>query len=175
MTRLCERTCPNYVIFCKQTRSDDGRLYRCIPDLIWEALIIKGAKANFDSQLEKLEEAILATDDLGLYGVYPAIDACVVLSEPIRLRLSGKTLKHAIEVSKISITGAAMLEMTGAGRGMIDEELKANPMAEQERGIQWEAFRLLADCEERDLELVRGLCANLYEAGEDNIGISSQQ
>ncbi len=81
-------------------------------DLIWETLTVKDAKVNFDSQLEKLEEAIPAADDFDLYGVYPAIDACVALSELIHSRLSGETLEHAIEVSKTSITTVAMLEMT---------------------------------------------------------------
>ena len=54
---------------------------------------------------------------------------------------------------------------------MTDEELKANPAVEQEWDIQWEIFRLLADCEERDLELIKGLRADLREAGESNIGI----
>ncbi len=51
---------------------------------------------------------------------------------------------------------------------MTDEELKANPAVEQEWDIQWEIFRLLADCEERDLELIerpaRGPCARLARA-----------
>ncbi|MWJ60249.1 DUF416 family protein, partial [Burkholderia pseudomallei] len=84
-------------------------------------------------------------------------------------------LEHTIEVSKTSITTVAMLEMTQAGREMTDEELKANPAVEQEWDIQWEIFRLLADCEERDIELIKGLRADLREAGESNIGILLQQ
>ncbi|MDI5829192.1 DUF416 family protein, partial [Salmonella enterica subsp. enterica serovar Kentucky] len=38
-----------------------------------------------------------------------------------------------------------------------------------------EIFRLLADCEERDIELIKGLRADLREAGESNIGINFQQ
>ena len=38
---------------------------------------------------------------------------------------------------------------------MTDEELRANPAVEQEWDIQWEIFRLLAECEERDIELIR--------------------
>lgn len=110
-----------------------------------------------------------------MYGVYPAIDACVALSELMHSRLSGETLEHAIEVSKASITTVAMLEMTQAGREMTDEELKDNPAVEQEWDIQWEIFRLLADCEERDIELIKGLRADLREAGESNIGINFQQ
>lgn len=153
MACLCERMYPNYAMFCKQTEFGDGQIYRRILDLIWETLTVKDAKVNFDSQLEKFEEAIPAADDYDLYGVYPAIDACVALSELMHSRLSGETLEHAIEVSKTSITTVAMLEMTQAGREMTDEELKTNPAVEQEWDIQWEIFRLLADCEERELPL----------------------
>ncbi|SUH25743.1 putative cytoplasmic protein [Salmonella enterica subsp. enterica] len=50
---------------------------------------------------------------------------------------------------------------------MTDEELKTNPAVEQEWDIQWEIFRLLADCEERDIELIKGsgqTCARLVRA-----------
>jgi uncharacterized protein YjaG (DUF416 family) len=162
-------------MFCKQTEFGDGQLYRRILDLVWETLTVKDAKVNFDSQLDKLEEAIPVADDYDVYGVYPAIDACVALSELIHSRLSGETLEHAIEVSKASITSVAMLEMTQAGREMTDEELRLNPAVEQEWDIQWEIFRLLAECEERDIELIKGLRADLREAGESNIGINLHQ
>lgn len=175
MASLCERMYPNYAMFCQQTGFGDAAIYRRVLDLIWETLTVKDAKVNFDSQLEKLEEAIPAADDYDIYGVYPAIDACVALSELIHSRLSGETLEHAIDVSKTSITTVAMLEMTQAGREMTDDELKANPAVEQEWDIQWEIFRLLAACEERDLELIKGLRADLREDGVSNIGINLQQ
>lgn len=175
MASLCERMYPNYAMFCQQTEFGDPQLYRRILDLIWETLTVKDAKVNFDSQLEKLEEGIPSADDYDIYGVYPAIDACVALSELLHSRLSGETLEHAIEVSKASITTVAMLEMTQAGREMTEEELRANPAVEEEWDIQWEIFRLLADCEERDVELIKGLRADLREAGSSNIGINLQQ
>ncbi|MEA1062586.1 YjaG family protein [Apirhabdus apintestini] len=175
MAALCERMYPNYAMFCQQTAFGDGQLYRRILDLVWETLTVKDAKVNFDAQLEKLEEAIPAAEDYDLYGVYPAIDACVALSELLHSRLSGETLEHAIEVSKASITSVAMLEMTHAGREMSDDELKENPSVEQEWDIQWEIFRLLADCEERDIELIKGLRSDLRESGISNIGINFQQ
>lgn len=165
MACLCERMYPNYAMFCQQTGFGDGQIYRRILDLIWETLTVKDAKVNFDSQLEKFEEAIPSADDFDLYGVYPAIDACVALSELVHSRLSGETLEHAVEVSKTSITTVAMLEMTQAGREMSDEELKENPAVEQEWDIQWEIFRLLAECEERDIELIKGLRADLAGGG----------
>jgi uncharacterized protein YjaG (DUF416 family) len=175
MACLCERMYPNYAVFCQQTGFGEPLAYRRILDLIWETLTVKDAKVNFDSQLEKLEEAIPAADDYDIYGVYPAIDACVALSELIHSRLSGETLEHAIEVSKSSITTVAMLEMTQAGREMTDEELKENPAVAEEWDLQWEIFRLLSACEERDIELIKGLRADLRESGMSNIGIIFNQ
>ncbi|PKH18940.1 hypothetical protein CIG19_20700 [Enterobacterales bacterium CwR94] len=175
MACLCERMYPNYWAFCQQTQFADPQLYRRILDLVWESLTVKEAKINFDSQLEKLEEAIPSADDFDMYGVYPAIDACVALSDLVHALLSGETLEQAIEVSETSITTVAMLEMTQAGREMTDEELKLNPAVEEEWDIQWEIFRLLAECEERDIELIKGLRADLREAAISNIGINFSQ
>ncbi|MCE1857636.1 DUF416 family protein, partial [Enterobacter hormaechei] len=95
--------------------------------------------------------------------------------EIIHSRLSGETLEHAIAVSEISIRTVAMLEMTQAGKEMTDEELKILPAIEQEWDIQWEIYRLLVSCEERDIELIKGLKADLRESGTSNIGINLTQ
>jgi len=175
MASLCERMYPNYQMFCLQTGFGDPAIYRRILDLVWETLVVKDAKVNFDNQLEKLEAAIPSAEDYDLYGVYPAIDACIALGEVIHSRLSGETLEHAIAVSETSIRTVAMLEMTEAGKEMTDEELKVIPAIEEEWDIQWEIFRLLADCEERDLELIKGLRSDLREAAVSNIGINLTQ
>lgn len=171
MACLCERMYPNYQAFCRETAFADPMLYRRILDLVWETLTVKDAKVNFDTQLEKLEEAIPDASLFDLYGVYPAIDACVALSEVIHSRLSGESLSHAIEVSKISVSTVASLEMTQAEREMTEEELKSLPTVIEEFDIQWEIYRILAECEERDIELIKGLRADLREAGISNIGI----
>ncbi|MBA0181803.1 YjaG family protein [Pectobacterium carotovorum] len=175
MACLCERMYPNYHEFCRQTEFGDAMVYRRILDLVWETLVVKDAKVNFDSQLEKLEEAVPAAEDYDLYGIYPAIDACIALGELIHSRLSGETLEHAIAISETSIRTVAMLEMTQAGKEMTDDELKVLPAVEEEWDIQWEIFRLLAACEERDIELIKGLRSDLREAGSSNIGINLHQ
>lgn len=172
MACLCERMYPNFQMFCRQTEFVDEKAYRAILDLVWETLVIKDSKVNFDSQLEKLEEIIPSADDFDMYGVYPAIDACIALGEVIHAKLSGETLEHTILVSETSIRTVAMLEMTQAGREMTDQELGELASIEEEWDIQWDIFRLLAACEERDLELIKGLKSDLREAGVSNIGIT---
>lgn len=39
---------------------------------------------------------------------------------------------------------------------MTDEELESLPAVEEEWDIQWEIFRLLDACEERDIDLIKG-------------------
>lgn len=172
MACLCERMYPNYQMFCQQSEFTDAKVYRSILDLVWETLVVKDSKINFDNQLEKLEEIIPSADDFDFYGVYPAIDACIALGEVVHAKLSGEILSHAIAVSETSIRTVAMLEMTQAGREMSEEELKELSSIEEEWDIQWEIFRLLAACEERDLELIKGLKSDLREAGVSNIGIT---
>ena len=175
MACLCERMYPNYQAFCHQTGFAEAAVYRRILDLVWETLVVKGAKINFDSQLEKLEDAIPDADQFDVYGVYPAIDACVALSELVHAHLSGETLEHAIAVSELSIRTVAMLEMSQADKEMTDDELKALPLIENELDVQWEIFRLLLECEERDIELIKGLRSDLKEAATSNIGINLAQ
>lgn len=175
MACLCERMYPNYYQFCTKTGFSDPQLYQRILDLVWESLTVKGAKVNFDTQLEKLELAIPDPADFDIYGVYPAIDACVALSELLHSHLSGETLEHAIEVSEISLRTVAMLEMTRAEREMTDDELKSLPEIEQELDLQWEIYRLLVECEERDLDLIKGLRADLKESGLSNICIKIER
>ena len=59
---------------------------------------------------------------------------------------------------------------------MTDEELRKPTRRLNKNGtFSGEIFRLVADCEERDIELIKGLRADLREAGESNIGINFQQ
>src|SRR5471030_1772586 len=132
MASLCERMYPNYQAFCLETGFGEPQVYRRILVLIWETLVVKDAKVNFDLQLEKLEEAVPSSDDYDIYGVYPAIDACIALGELIHSRPSGETLSHAVAVSETSIRTVAMLEMTQADKEMTDEELKVIPAVEEE-------------------------------------------
>lgn len=157
MASLCERMYPNYQLFCQQTSFGDTAIFRGILDLVWETLVVKDAKANFNLQLEKLEAAIPAADDYDFYSVYPAIDSCVALSEVLHSRLSGETLSHAITVSETSIRSVAMVEMTQAKREMTEKTLNSLPTIKQEWDVQWHIYRLLADCKDRDIELIKGL------------------
>lgn len=171
MACLCERMYPNYVLFCQQTNFAEPKKFKQILDLVWESLIVKEAKINFDLQLEKLEEQIPSLEDFDYYSVYSAVDACKALSEILHAYLSGETLESAIEVSKISLNTVAGVEMTEQNRQMTEDELKLLPAIIDELDIQWEIFRLLRDATELDIELIKGLKEDIREAKVSNVGV----
>lgn len=171
MATLCERMYPNFHFFCQDTEFTDPVNYRKILDLVWESLVIKDAKINFDTQLEKLESIIPSINDFDIYAVYPAIDACEALSELLHAHLSGSTLEHAIAVSQISMKTIAELEMAREERELNDTELKNCNQIIDELDIQWEIYRLLREQEERNIELIKGLKSDIRESGSSNIGL----
>lgn len=171
MVCLCERMYPNFAFYCKQQNSSDSKVYKNILELVWESLLVKKTKINFDSQLEKLEQIIPEINEQSPYSIHPAIDACEALSELVHSYLSGELIEHAISVSKISLKTIAELEINKT-----DEQLSENDVATiqpilDELDIQWEIFRLLKNEKDEIVELARGLKEDLREEQISNIGV----
>ena len=82
MACLCERMAPNFALFCQMTEQEQAeKTYHNILNLVWEFLTVKGAKINFENQLEKLEEIIPDVNNYDFFGVVPALDACEALGD----------------------------------------------------------------------------------------------
>ena len=62
-------------------QEENVKIYQNILNLVWEHLTVKGAKINFDNQLEKLENIIPDVNEYEFFGVLPAQEACEALSE----------------------------------------------------------------------------------------------
>lgn len=176
MACLCERMSPNFQLFCEVTEQPEkAKVFQNILNLVWEFLTVKGAKINFDSQLEKLEEIIPDVNDYEFFGVLPAQEACEALSELLHSIIAGSTLDQAIRISQISLgTVASYLEMQQE-RELNEQELKNAEEIQDELDVQWQIYRLLNECEERDIELIQGLKADIRESGISNIGLNFNQ
>lgn len=173
MASLCERMYPNYAMFCDSTEFAQARVYRDVLDSIWEQLTVKTAKVNFERQLEKLEEIIPTSEDFDFYGVYPAIDACVSLSHLLHGLLDRDYLfENMHKVSQQSVMTVAQLEEAQTGEEITNENQKENEAVCGEWDVQWAIFRPLREAEERDIDLIKDLRAELRDEGVSNIGIS---
>ncbi|QLB20458.1 hypothetical protein A6B43_02315 [Vespertiliibacter pulmonis] len=176
MACLCERMLPNFQLFCEVSkRSDDAKIYQNILNLAWEFLTVKGAKINFENQLEKLEAIIPDVNQYDFYGVFPAQDACQALSELLHAIIAGETLEQAIKISQLSLATVATYIETEQDRELNEQELKNCAEIQEELDVQWQIYRLLNECEERDIELILALKNELKESGVSNIGLNFNQ
>lgn len=76
MVCLCECMYLNYVMFCEYMQFVEVCIYCDIFDSVWELMMVKNVKVNFEYQFEKFEELILILDVFDLYVVYFVIDVC---------------------------------------------------------------------------------------------------
>lgn len=176
MAALCERMYPNYQLFCEVTeQSEQAKVFQNILNLVWEFLTVKGAKINFDNQLEKLEAIIPDVNDYDFFGVLLAQEACEALSELLHSIIAGSTLEQAIRISQISLgTVASYLELQQEHE-LNEQELKNAEEIQDELDVQWQVYRLLNECEERDTALILDLKNEIRSSGISNIGLNINQ
>ena len=142
---------------------------------MWEYLTIKDVKINFENQLEKLETIIPDVHDYDSFGVVPALDACQALAEILHAIIAGETLEKAVEISLISLGTIRALLETETGRDWSESKLKENEDIQTELDVQWQVYRLLKECEKRDIELILALKNEIRTEGISNIGIEFHQ
>lgn len=171
MLILCERMSINYECHCKQAHFEPEYSFRNILNLGWEFLIVKKAKINFDSQLDKLQLIIPEINDQSDYLIYAAIDATEALGELIHAQLESDDLYHAIRVSQISLKTIIELESEQKGALLTDVEIKNNEAVIDELDIQWEIFRIILAQSDFDVEFVKALKEDIKEANQSNIGL----
>lgn len=176
MTALCERMAPNFKLFCQMNElSVESKTYQNILNLVWEYLTIKDVKINFENQLEKLETIIPDVNDYDSFGVVAALDACQALAEILHAIIAGETLEKAVEISLISLGTIRALLETETGRDWSESKLKENEDIQTELDVQWQVYRLLKECEKRDIELILALKNEIRTEGISNIGIEFHQ
>ena len=176
MVALCERMAPNFKLFCQMNElSAETKTYQNILNLVWEYLTVKDAKINFENQLEKLETIIPDVNDFESFGVVPALDACQALAEILHAIIAGETLERAVEISLISLGTVTSLLETETGQDWSESELKESEDIQAELDVQWQIYRLLKECEKRDIELILDLKNEIRAEGISNIGIEFHQ
>lgn len=176
MAALCERMVPNFKLFCQMNKLEsESKNYQNILNLVWEYLTVKEARINFENQLEKLESIIPDVNDYDNFGVVPALDACEALAEILHAIIAGETLERAVKISQISLSTVTALLETENGRDFSENKLKENEDIQAELDVQWQVYRLLKECETRDIALILDLKNEIRTEGISNIGIEFHQ
>ena len=78
------------------------------------------------------------------------------------------------EIEKLFTDYEDMLLLIEMSEGE-DEEQEAAEEIEEELDLQWQIYRLLKDCEKRDVDLILSLRNEIKQEGISNIGIKIEQ
>jgi len=163
---LVERMASNYMLFSELTEFGDGQLYRNILNLVWESVSGQNAAIDFYKQLEKLQPIVPDPVDFDMYGVMPALDACVALEQLLNLCLS-------TEVSEIE----SLLQLSDS---TIENYLVAieadsddvHPLLQRQQEFCAQLLVRLSDLNGSRSACIKSLKQWLREDQSSNIGIS---
>jgi uncharacterized protein YjaG (DUF416 family) len=166
---LSEHTVLHFHLFCDAIESDLGENIDKLNQLFWEKMTVKGAKINFTTQQEQFDEIIPDVRDHNFYGVYPAIDHCVILSCAFNSFLI-KSKEEALNASQTSFsTIASFIELQSETE--IDEEaLIEEALFIEQLEFQTEILQMLDN--ERSPELIKSIRCFVQSHGTTNLGIA---
>ena len=141
---LAERSFPNYKLFSEACETGDAKQFRLSLDLFWESLTVKNSKINFTIQFDRFEPIIPNVDKFDVYGVYPALDACVTLNSAFNsLVAPDPDVNEAMNASRVSIgTVASYLEAL-AGEELDEDIIFADELMKGEIEFQQAVLELL--------------------------------
>ena len=166
---LSEQTRLHFQLFSEAIESDDFELINNINLLFWEKMTTKGTKINFALQQEKFDELIADANDFDFYGIYPAIDHCVILNCTFNAFLT-KSSDEALSASQTAFsTIAGFIELQNDEE--LDEiQLKAHPLFDDQLQFQTTLIDMLDA--ERSPELINSIKRYVQEIGTTSLGIS---
>lgn len=168
---LAERSYPNYKLFSEACETGDAKQFRLSLDLFWESLTVKNSKINFAIQLDRFEPIIPDLDKFDVYGVYPALDACVTLNSAFNsLVAPDPDVNEAINASRVSIGTVASYIEALAGEELSDEVIFAEELMQQELEFQQAVLDLLTV--QKSPDSIKALRKFAINSGISNIGIT---
>ena len=171
ITSLAERSFPNYKLFSEACETGDAKQFRLSLDLFWESLTVKNSKINFAIQFDRFEPIIPELDKFDVYGVYPALDACVILNSAFNSLVGpDPDVNEAVNASRVSIgTVASYLEAL-AGEELNDDTIFADELMKQEIEFQQAVLDLLTV--QKSPDSIKALRQFAKNGGISNIGIT---
>ncbi|WP_355661045.1 YjaG family protein [Halomonas salifodinae] len=174
MAALAERLAPNYGLYAEATGWGDPAALRVVRDLIWEALLVREARIDFERQAEKLAELEPPAEDES-FGARRALEAVMALAACLD-SLRGEAAEAPLEVSELSRSGVqALIELT---EGEEDAQrlaalIRQHPLMDDEHDFQAAVLEAVeAPLGREALKALRRLGRN---EGVSNLGLSLDQ
>ncbi len=173
-----ERMLPNYQLFAQLVEgAGDAEVVRMALDKVWDHLCQRG-KANFETQMERVEEQIPNVEDYDMYGVYPALDAVVAVCAAIN-QVEKATVEEALNISQLSEECVATYLEVIAEADLSDEQLvrfiNTHELMEQELDFRQQLIEQLAATNSQQAKVLDSIRELAENEGVSNIGICEQE
>ncbi|WP_299662992.1 YjaG family protein [uncultured Psychromonas sp.] len=167
---LAEQNITHFKMFSQAIGSEHGETAENILQLFWEKLTVKGAKINFTIQEENFDAIIPESNDYDFYGVYPAVDFCVI-TNCIFNSFSTKSKEEALNASQTSFATIASFIELQTDQEIDEATLLLEPLFIEHLAVQETLLKMLNN--ERSPELIKSIRTYIKSLESTNIGIST--
>ena len=167
---LAEQNITHFKMFSQSIESEHGITAENILQLFWEKLTVKGAKINFTIQEENFDAIIPESSDYDFYGVYPAVDYCVIVN-CIFNSFTIKSKEEAINASQTSFSTIASFIELQTDQEIDEATLVQEPLFIEQLNVQKTVLKMLDN--ERSPELIKSIRQYIQSLESTNIGIST--
>jgi uncharacterized protein YjaG (DUF416 family) len=166
---LSEQSRLHFKMFCDVIENDNAVLVDNFNQMFWDKMTIKGTTINFEIQQEHFDALIPDARKFDFYGVYPAVDHCVILSCTFNSFLT-KSKDEALNASQTAFsTIASFIELQNDEE--IDEtRLKADELFVEQLAFQKQLLILLDD--QRSPALIKSIKKFVQDQGVTSLGIA---
>ena len=170
---LCSRHQGNHSIYCETNKkSEHAALYGKILNKVWEYLAgqLKSMK-NLENALQQLEDITPEpTEDDG-YGVYPALDACLLLTSALQMILD-KSIDDVEQAAPLSLATVCQFIEISEGLDKNSDAMAQHPLYQEESQFQQHLTTNLNVANQTQTQVVKQLRRELSEYTYSNLGIA---
>ncbi|WP_160064102.1 YjaG family protein [Psychromonas sp. L1A2] len=167
---LAEQNITHFKMFSQAIESEHDVIADNILQLFWEKLTVKGAKINFTIQEENFDAIIPETSDHEFYGVYPAVDYCVI-TNCIFNSFTSKSKEEALNASQTSFATIASFIELQTDEEIDETTLVEEPLFIEQLEVQKTILKMLDN--ERTPDLIKSIRTYIRSLESTNIGIST--
>ncbi|MBR9912061.1 MAG: YjaG family protein [Gammaproteobacteria bacterium] len=134
---LCERHYPNFQLYSESLgEPQQGQLYRKILNKVWEYLAGQlTSLKNLEKSLPQLEEITPQPGDADSYGVYPALDACLLLTSALQMILDD-SIDDSDTAAHLSRATVAQFIAVISGQESFDSDTQQHELYDAELQMQ---------------------------------------
>lgn len=169
---IAERHYLNFALFADMADTpEQGAFYRKSLNKVWEYLAgqLKSLK-NIESTLAEFETMVPDPEGIDHYGVYPAMDAAVILVSALQMILD-KTIDDTRSIGELSTNTVADFICLIEELENFDPESQSHELYDNELEFQQQVIEKL-HIEEKQEQIIRSLRQFTGQINVSNLGIS---